>query len=75
MRKDKIILLDESICGSKVPPPAQGELFKYKVIHYNEDKDEFKLQFMEQAIELNGIKWIDFPSTEEDKTMDKVITQ
>ena len=72
---DTLILIGDKIQGKNVPNAAKGKFFKYNVSKQVSDRKKFKIHFMYQAIELEGKKWIELRSNEEDKIMKKVELQ
>ena len=60
--KDQFVLMTESVYKNNVPDDAKGKLFKYKFHSYDGTVWQFKLEYANQAIDLEGEMWIDFPS-------------
>ncbi len=68
--KDQFFLMTESVYKNNVPDDAKGKLFKYKFQSYDGTVWQFKLEYANQAIDLEGKVWIDFPS--DDTTLTKI---
>ena len=52
-------LFTDEIYGNKLPADAKGKLFKYRYHDYLPDKKTFTLKYVDQAIELRGVDWIE----------------
>ena len=62
-------LFTDEIYGNKLPEDAKGKLFKYRYHDYLPEQKTFTLKYVDQAIELRGVDWIDFPGNPEDVYM------
>ena len=61
---DGYVLPSYYIYGGAIPEGFKGNIFKYELTVFNEEKDKFALAYSAQATKENGFVWIGFPDNE-----------
>ena len=61
---DGSVLFTDDMYGSAIPEGEKGKILKYKVNNFDEEEDEFTLEYSSQTSKDNRLVWIEFPIDE-----------